>query len=132
MQSGEKFEDHICYIKTMATNHTGKLRFIDVLKSMVKKDNFKARGITENFSILGNVYILAKVDHAKHGKRRDQFYCEEYQKNPRSGFNSSRQTRVAIRLLGNTTEHVKNVVYEILNVSRRTILGGSFSKMRKS
>ena len=37
-----------------------QLRFIDVLKPMPKKDNFKARGIMENFSILGNVYILAK------------------------------------------------------------------------
>ena len=38
--SGEKFEYDICYIKTLATNHTFKLRFIDFLKLMVKKDNF--------------------------------------------------------------------------------------------
>ena len=58
--SGEKFEYDICYIKTVATNHAAKLRFIDVLKLIPKKDNFKARGIMENFSILGNVYILLK------------------------------------------------------------------------
>jgi urease accessory protein len=55
--SGENFEYDICYIKTVATNHADKLRFIDVLKLMPKKDNFKARGIMENFFPFWAIYI---------------------------------------------------------------------------
>jgi len=130
--SGEKFEYDICYIKTLATNHAAQLRFIDVLKLMPKKDNFKARGIMENFSILGNVYILAKVDHAKFLKEEINSIVKNIRKIQGGASILPDRHGVAVRLLGNTTEHVKDVVYEILNVSRRTILGGSFSKMRKS
>jgi urease accessory protein len=130
--SGEKFEYDICYIKTVATNLAAKLRFIDVLKLMPKKDNFKARGIMENFSILGNVYILAKVDHAKFLKEEINSIVKNIRKISGGASILPDRHGVAVRLLGNTTEHIKDVVYEILNVSRRTILGGSFSKMRKS
>ena len=130
--SGEKFEYDICYIKTVATNHAVKLRFIDVLKLMPKKDNFKARGIMENFSILGNVYILAKVEHAKYLKEEINSFVNNIRKIQGGASTLPDRHGVAVRLLGNTTEHVKEVVYEILNISRRTILGGSFSKMRKS
>jgi urease accessory protein len=130
--SGEKFEYDICYIKTVATNHAAKLRFIDVLKLIPKKDNFKARGIMENFSILGNVYILAKVDHAKFLKEEINSIVKNIRKIQGGASILPDGHGIAVRLLGNTTEHVKDVVYEILNVSRRTILGGSFSKMRKS
>ena len=130
--SGEKFEYDICYNKTVATNHAAKLRFIDVLKLMPKKDNFKARGIMENFSILGNVYILAKVDHAKFLKEEINSIVKNIRKIRGGASILPDRHGVAVRLLGNATEHVKDVVYEILNVSRRTILGGSFSKMRKS
>ena len=130
--SGEKFEYDICYIKTVATNHAVKLRFVDVLKLMPKKDNFKARGIMENFSILGNVYILAKVEHAKYLKEEINSFVNNIRKIQGGASTLPDRHGVAVRLLGNTTEHVKEVVYEILNISRRTILGGSFSKMRKS
>jgi urease accessory protein len=130
--SGENFEYDICYIKTVATNHADKLRFIDVLKMMPKKDNFKARGIMENFSILGNIYILAKVDHAKFLKEEINSIVKNIRKIQGGASILPDRHGIAVRLLGNTTEHVKDVVYEILNVSRRTILGGSFSKMRKS
>jgi urease accessory protein UreH len=99
---------------------------------MVKKDNFKARGIMENFSILGNVYILAKVDHTKHLKEEINSIVKNTRKIQGGASILPDRHGVAIILLENTTEHVKDVVYEILNVSRRTILGGSFCKMRKS
>jgi urease accessory protein len=130
--SGENFEYDICYIKTVATNHADKLRFIDVLKLMPKKDNFKARGIMENFSILGNIYILAKVDHAKYLKDEINSIMKNIRKIQGGASILPDRHGVAVRLLGNTTEHVKDVVYEILNISRRTILGGSFSKPRKA
>jgi urease accessory protein len=130
--SGENFEYDICYIKTVATNHADKLRFIDVLKLMPKKDNFKARGIMENFSILGNIYILAKVDHAKYLKDEINSIMKSIRKIQGGASILPDRHGVAVRLLGNTTEHVKDVVYEILNISRRTILGGSFSKPRKA
>ena len=129
--SGENFEYDICYIKTLATNHAAQFRFIDVLKLMPKKDNFKARGIMENFSILGNVYILAKVEHAKYLKEEINSFVNNIRKIQGGASTLPDRHGVAVRLLGNTTEHVKEVVYEILNISRRTILGGSFSKMRK-
>jgi len=130
--SGENFEYDICYIKTVATNHADKLRFMDVLKLMPKKDNFNARGIMENFSILGNVYILAKVDHAKNLKDEINSIMKNTRKIQGGASILPDRHGVAVRLLGNTTEHVKDVVYEILNISRRTILGGSFSRPRKA
>jgi urease accessory protein len=130
--SGENFEYDICYIKTVATNHADKLRFIDVLKMMPKKDNFKARGIMENFSTLGNIYILTKVDHVKNLKDEINSIMKNIRKIQGGASILPDRHGVVVRLLGNTTEQIKNVVYEILNISRRTILGGSFSKPRKA
>ena len=130
--SGEVFQYDICYVKTVASNHVDKLRFIDVLKLMPKKDNFKVRGIMENFSTLGNVYILAKMDHAKYLKDEINSIMKNIRKIHGGASILPDRHGVVVRLLGNTTEDVKDVIYEILNISRRTILGGSFSKMRKA
>ena len=129
--SGEVFKYDICYVKTIATNHVDKLRFIDFLKLMPKKDNFKARGIMENFSILGNVYILAKVDHAKYLKDEINSIVNNIRKIHGGASFLPDRNGVIVRLLGNSTEQVKEVIYEILNISRRTVLRGSFSKPRK-
>ena len=78
------------------------------------------------------MYILAKVDHAKFLKDEINSIVKNIRKIQGGASILPDRHGVSVRLLGNTTEHVKYVVHEILNVSRRTILGGSFSKMRKS
>jgi urease accessory protein len=99
---------------------------------MPKKDNFKARGIMENFSTFGNIYILTKVDHVKNLKDEINSIMKNIRKIQGGASILPDRQGIVVRMLGNTTEQIKNVVYEILNISRRTILGGSFSKPRKA
>jgi hypothetical protein len=37
-----------------------------------------------------------------------------------------------VRFLGNTTIDVKKIIFDILGISRQTILGASFSSIRKA
>jgi urease accessory protein len=81
---------------------------------------------------LWGIYILTKVDHVKNLKDEINSIMKNIRKIQGGASILPDRHGVVVRLLGNTTEQIKNVVYEILNISRRTILGGSFSKPRKA
>lgn len=129
---GESFEYDICYLKTLATNNVNELRFMDTLKLVPKETDFSAIGIMENFTILGSVYILADVDHSKYLKDD----INSLVKNMGNIYGGATllpdKLGVFIRLLGNTSENVKESIYGIAKICRKEILGGSFSKLRKA
>ena len=63
--SGESFDYDICYLKTIAKNQDGELRFIDIAILEPKKRLLKNSGVLENFDVVGTVYILAPANHIK-------------------------------------------------------------------
>jgi len=63
--SGESFEYDICYIKTIARNQVGKLRFMDVIKLEPKKEDLRVEGILGKFDVVGTVYIITREFYIK-------------------------------------------------------------------
>jgi urease accessory protein len=133
--SGEAFEYDICYIKTVGKNHLGRPRFMDTVKLEPKNENLCAEGILGNFKVVGTTYIITK-----------DFYLKDLQyeisekikvlevKGKISGGTSILPARqgIIIRILGNSTEDVKKIIFEVVNIARKQIVGASFSGIRKA
>ena len=133
--SGEAFEYDICYIKTVGKNHLGRPRFMDTVKLEPKNENLRAEGILGNFKVVGTTYIITK-----------DFYLKDLQyeisekikvlevKGKISGGTSILPARqgIIIRILGNSTEDVKKIIFEVVNIARKQIVGASFSGIRKA
>jgi urease accessory protein len=130
--SGESFEYDICYIKTIAKDNVEKLRFIDIMKLEPKKENLESFGIMNNFEIIANVYILCEEKYVSHLKEKINKKMKN--KNKIYGGTSSfpNNNGAVVRILGNTTKDVKKIIFDILSISRQTILGASFSGIRKA
>ncbi len=130
--SGESFQYDICYIKTIAKDNAEKMRFIDIMKLEPKKENLESFGIMNNFEVIANVYILCNEKYQSDMK--DKINATMKNKNKIYGGTSSfpDNNGLVVRILGNTTNDVKKIIFEILAISRQTILGASFSGIRKA
>jgi urease accessory protein len=130
--SGESFQYDICYIKTIAKDNAEKMRFIDIMKLEPKKENLESFGIMNNFEVIANVYILCNEKYQS--DMRDKINTTMKNKNKIYGGTSSfpDNNGLVARILGNTTNDVKKIIFEILAISRQTILGASFSGIRKA
>jgi urease accessory protein len=133
--SGEKFVYDICYIKTIAKNQSGKHRFIDILKLDPKKKTLTADGILGNFDIVGTIYIVTKECFLKDVQYNINVKIKEFEVESKlSGGTSILPARqgIIVRILGKTTEDVKNLIFEVVRIARNQILGAPFSKIRKA
>jgi len=130
--SGESFQYDICYIKTIAKDNAEKMRFIDIMKLEPKKENLESFGIMNNFEVIANVYILCNEKYQS--DMRDKINTTMKNKNKIYGGTSSfpDNNGLVARILGNTTNDVNKIIFEILAISRQTILGASFSGIRKA
>lgn len=129
--SGESFQYDICYMKVLAKNQKDTLRFIDVAVLEPKKRNLKTVGILGAFDVLGSTYILTKADHVK--ELRDDINSSLQKFRHISGGASilPHNSGVIVRKLGNVASDIRNAIYEIIKITRRTILNASFSGIRK-
>jgi urease accessory protein len=131
--SGESFEYDICYIKTIARNQVGKLRFMDVIKLEPKKEDLRVEGILGKFDVVGTVYIITR-----------EFYIKDLQQEINakiaglegalSGGASILPAKqgIIVRILGKTAGDVRNMIFEALRISRNQIIGAPFSGIRKA
>jgi urease accessory protein len=131
--SGESFEYDICYIKTIARNQVGKLRFMDVIKLEPKKEDLRVEGILGKFDVVGTVYIITR-----------EFYIKDLQleinakiaglDGALSGGASILPAKqgIIVRILGKTAGDVRNMIFEALRISRNQIIGAPFSGIRKA
>lgn len=129
--SGESFQYDICYMKVLAKNQKDTLRFIDVAVLEPKRRNLKTVGILGAFDVLGSTYILTKADHVK--ELRDDINSSLQKFRHISGGASilPHNSGVIVRKLGNVASDIRNAIYEIIKITRRTILNASFSGIRK-
>ena len=133
--SGEAFEYDICYIKTVGKNHLGRARFIDTVKLEPKNENLRLGGILGNFKVVGTTYIVTKESYVK----ELQYEISEQIKSAEARSKISGGTSVLparqgiiVRILGSSTEDVKKIMFEVVNIARKQIVGSSFSGTRKA
>jgi len=129
---GESFEYDICYLRTHCKNQDNKIRFLENTKIEPKKQNLNDFGILGEYKIIGTVYILTKKENVielensinKDIRNDDAVYVGTSILSDESG--------IVIRVLGNKTDDVFDVIFKTLEITRKKILGVSFSKIRKN
>ena len=133
--SGEAFEYDICYVKTVVKNHLGKTRFIDSVKLEPKNENPKTEGILGNFKVVGTIYIVTKEVYLKDL----QYEISKQIKSVEGGDKISCGTSILpdrqgiiVRILGNSAEDVKKIIFKVVSIARKQIVGASFSGSRKA
>jgi urease accessory protein len=128
--SGEHFDYDICYMKAIAKDHRGSLKFIDVAMLEPKKRDMKMFGVLSNHDVVANMYIITKnklqeINTSTNAalKAAPKVYAGATILPGNSG--------VGIRLLGNTASDLRYVIYELVRIVRRIILDAPFSGIRK-
>jgi urease accessory protein len=129
--SGESFDYDICYLKTIAKNQDGELRFIDIAILEPKKRILKNSGILENFDVVGTVYILAPANHIKESNSLINSMIESYPKVYGGATILPNSSGVMVRLLGPFASDVRDVIIEVARIIRKEILHAPFSRIRK-
>ena len=133
--SGEAFEYDICYVKTMGRNHLGKTRFIDTVNLEPRKGNLRVNGILGDFLVLGTIYVVTKESYVN-----DLQYDIDQKLRLLNGravvscgssILPGRQG-IIIRILGNSAEDVKKMIFKVIIIVRKQIAGASFSGIRKA
>ncbi len=129
--SGESFQYDICYMKALAKNQKDTLRFIDIAILEPKKRNLNAVGILGTFDVVGSTYILTKADYVKELKDEINSGLQKFAHFSGGASIMPYNSGVIVRMLGNVASDLRNAIYEIIKITRRTILNASFSGMRK-
>ena len=129
---GESFEYDICYLRTHCKNQDKKIRFLENIKIEPKKQRLKDFGILGEYSIVGTVYILTR----KNDVIELENTINQDMRNTDAVFVGTSilpdESGIVIRILGKKTDSVFDVIFKTLEISRKKILGASFSKTRKN
>jgi urease accessory protein len=131
VSSGESFEYDICYLKASAKNQKGDLRFIDIALLEPKKRNIKDFGILEGFDVFGSVYILAEEKYIRRLNDQINSAIESLPKIYGGATILPNNSGVMVRLLGPLASDIRDIIYEIVRISRKVILNAEFSRVRK-
>ena len=129
--SGESFEYDICYLKTRAKNQNGDLRFIDIALLEPKKRNIKYFGILEGFDVIGTVYILTEEKYIRRLNDQINSAIEPLPKIYGGATILPNNSGLMVRLLGPFASDIRDIIYEIVRISRKAILNAEFSRIRK-
>jgi urease accessory protein len=131
--SGEKFEYDICYIKTIARNQIGKPRFMDKVKLEPKKEDLTADGILGNYEVVGTIYIITREFYVKDLQAEINEKIKKFEGKTSGGASILPDKKgVVVRLLGKTAGELKNLIFEVVGISRNQIIGAPFSGIRKA
>ena len=129
---GESFEYDICYLRTHCNNQDKKIRFLENTKIEPKNQRLRDFGILGEHRIVGTVYILTRKDDVI---ELENAINEGIRKINAVSAGTSilpDESGIIIRILGNRIDTVFDVISKILEISRKKILGVSFSKTRKN
>ena len=129
--SGESFEYDICYMKTIGLNHTNQLRFTDIaiLEPRVRK--LSQLGVLSNRTVVGNVYLLCPVSHVKSIKDEVNSVLSQDKEVLGGASVLPYNSGLIVRLLGDSASQLRNAIFEVVRITRRTILNAEFSGIRK-
>ncbi len=129
---GEVFQYDICYMKTIARDQHGKLRFIDNVILEPKRWNLKVTGVLSEYEVFGSIYLLTKNEYINTLGEEINNLIKNYSKVVTGGISIlPYDSGIIVRLLGNIAEDLRGFIYEVVKASRRVILGATFSGIRK-
>ena len=128
--SGEHFDYDICYMKAIAKDHGGGLKFTDVAILEPKKRDMKVFGVLSSHDVVGNMYIITKNKLQEINNSVNSALKDVLNVNAGATILPS-NSGIGIRMLGNTASDARYVIYEVIRIVRRIILDAPFSGIRK-
>jgi urease accessory protein len=129
--SGESFEYDICYMKALAKNQKGRIRFIDIAMLEPKKRNLKTLGILGSFDVVGSMYILTMAKYVAELNEAINSSVQKFFKISGGATILPYNSGVLVRMLGSVASDLRNAMYEVIRITRKIILNASFSGIRK-
>ncbi len=129
---GESFEYDICYLRTHCKNQDKKIRFLENTKIEPKKQRLEDFGILGEYKIVGTVYILTRKEDVI---ELENTINEDIRNTDVVSVGTSilpDESGIVIRILGKKTDSVFDIIFKILEISRKKILRASFTKTRKN
>ena len=129
---GESFEYDICYLRTHCKNQDKKIRFLENTKIEPKKQRLKDFGILGEYNSVGTVYILTRKENVADLENSINIAIRNIDGVSVGTSLLPENSGIIIRILGNKTDNIFEVIFKTLEISRRKILGASFSKTRKN
>ena len=132
MAMGESFDYDVCYLKTIAKNHYGSLKFVDTALLEPKKNQLKRFGILEEFNMLSNMYLLVPSKYVSILNEKINEDIIKYNKVVARCSILPHDSGIVVRILGNMIDDIKEVTHHILKICRKEILGAGFSRIRKN
>ena len=129
--TGESFEYDICYMKALAKNQKGRIRFIDIAILEPKKRNLKTLGILGNFDVVGSMYILTMAKYVAELNEAINSSVQKFFKISGGATILPYNSGVLVRMLGSVASDLRNAMYEVIRITRKIILNASFSGIRK-
>ena len=133
--SGEVFEYEICYLRIVGRNQSSKIRFMDTVKLEPRNENLRTEGILGNFKIIGTTYIVTRESHVNALQYEISEKIKGFEiKGTISGGTSILPARqgIVVRILGNSAEDLKEIIFDVVSIARKQIVGASFSGIRKA
>jgi len=117
---GELFDFDICYLKTEGGINE-KIQFRDSSLLIPKKQKIQSLTMFDGKTILTSVYLMTKKPVKKINEMINKMF---FQLNDVSGGSSMmpNESGLSIRILGNSSEDQKTIIYELLKIIRKEIL----------
>jgi urease accessory protein len=127
--SGELFQYDVCYLRIQGSDFAGKMRFTDAVVLEPKKKDVRAQGMMEQ-DVVASLYIMAPSQFIFELNKLANAALEEMKVRGGSSI-LPHNCGIAARMLGDYAGDLQHAIDKIAEITRRTVLGVSFTKMRK-
>jgi len=132
MAMNEYFDYDICYLRTYCKNQEEEFRCLENMKIEPKNQNLNSDGILGKNKIVGTVYILTKKDHITELENMINTNLEKLEAVSIGTSILPNESGIIVKILGDNTEDIFKLIYSVLKITRKKILGVEFSKIRKN
>jgi urease accessory protein len=132
MAMNEYFDYDVCYLRTYCKNQKEKFRCLENMKIEPKNQNMNSNGILGKNKIVGTVYILTKKDHITELENMINTNLEKLEAVSIGTSILPNESGIIVKILGDNTENIFKLIYGVLKITRKKILGAEFSKIRKN
>lgn len=129
--SGESFEYDICYVKAVGSNQAGQLRFTDIAILEPKERDINQLGVLNNRSVVGSVYLLCPSRVVKPIINEINSTLTSNNDVLAGASVMPYSSGMIVRLLGDGASALRAAIFDIIRISRKSILNAEFSGIRK-
>ena len=129
---GESFGYDICYFRTRCKDQDNATRFLENTKIEPAKQRLQDFGILAKYKTTGTVYVLCTKEDVNPLEELIGQYVKDTTAVSIGTSVLPDDSGIIIRILGDDTDGVFEVVFGILKIVRKKILKAQFSKIRKN